>query len=120
MNQEMFREYDIRGVADEDIPNETAELIGKAIGTLIHNNNGESIVVGRDNRISGPRILENFVKGVISTGINVTLIGEVPTPLLYYAVQKLDSDGGVNVTASHNPPEFNGFKVLSGKKSNLW
>ena len=113
----MFREYDIRGVADEDIPNETAELIGKAIGTLIHNNNGESIVVGRDNRISGPRILENFVKGIISTGINVTLIGEVPTPLLYYAVQKLDSDGGVNVTASHNPPEFNGFKVLVGKKA---
>ncbi len=117
MNQEMFREYDIRGVADEDIPNETAELIGKAIGTLIHNNNGKSIVVGRDNRISGPRILENFVNGVISTGINVTFIGEVPTPLLYYAVQKLDSDGGVNVTASHNPPEFNGFKVLVGKKA---
>jgi len=115
MNPEIFREYDIRGIADTDIPNKDAELIGKAYGTLIHNNGGKTIIIGKDNRVSGPRILEALKKGILSTGINIIFIGEIPTPLLYYAVHKLDADGGISVTASHNPPEFNGFKALIGK-----
>lgn len=115
MNQEIFREYDIRGIAETDLKTEDMELIGKAYGTLIHNNGGSTVIVGNDNRESGPRILEALKKGILSTGINITYIGEIPTPLLYYAVHKLDLDGGISVTASHNPPEFNGFKVMIGK-----
>ena len=115
MNNEIFREYDIRGIAETDLGNETAELIGKAYGTLIHNDGGTKVAVGRDNRKSGRRILKYFLKGLLGTGIDAILIGEVPTPALYYAVHKLDADGGASVTASHNPPEFNGFKMLIGK-----
>src|SRR3989338_10710961 len=115
MNPEIFREYDIRGIAERDLDSETAELIGKAYGTIIHNKGGKNVVVGRDNRKSGPRILKYFLKGLLSTGTNVIFIGEIPTPLLYYSVYKLDADGGVSITASHNPPQFNGFKVLVGK-----
>ncbi|MCR4334934.1 MAG: phosphomannomutase/phosphoglucomutase [archaeon] len=117
MNPEIFREYDIRGIADTELPDTDAELIGKAYGTLIHNNGGSVVVLGKDNRISGPRIFEALKKGILSTGINIIFIGEIPTPLLYYAVHKLDMDGGISVTASHNPPEFNGFKVLIGKEA---
>ncbi|MFH1391436.1 MAG: phosphomannomutase/phosphoglucomutase [Candidatus Diapherotrites archaeon] len=117
MNPEIFREYDIRGIADIDLPDSDAELIGKAYATLIHNNGGKVVVLGKDNRVSGPRIIEALKKGILSTGINIIFIGEIPTPLLYYAVHKLDSDGGISVTASHNPPEFNGFKVLIGKEA---
>ncbi|MAG18243.1 MAG: phosphomannomutase [Candidatus Diapherotrites archaeon] len=117
MKPEIFREYDIRGIADTDLPDSDAELIGKAYGTLIHNNGGKTVVVGKDNRESGPRILEALKKGILSTGINIVFIGEIPTPLMYYAVHKLDSDGGISVTASHNPPEFNGFKVMVGKEA---
>jgi len=115
MNPEIFREYDIRGIAERDLDSETAELIGKAYGTIIHNKGGKNVVVGRDNRKSGPRILKYFLKGLLSTGTNVIFIGEIPTPLLYYSVYKLDADGGVSITASHNPPEFNGFKAMVGK-----
>src|SRR3989344_2833161 len=115
MNEHIFREYDIRGVAEEDLGNETALRIGKAYGTIIHNRGGKNVVVGRDNRKSGPRILKNFLKGLQSTGTNVIFIGEISTPLLYYSVHKLNADGGVSITASHNPPQFNGFKVLVGK-----
>ncbi|MCR4368393.1 MAG: phosphomannomutase/phosphoglucomutase [archaeon] len=117
MNPEIFREYDIRGIADSDIPSSDAQLIGKAYGTIIHNNGGSRVIVGRDNRVSGPRILKALMDGILSTGINITFIGEVSTPLLYYAVSKLECEGGISVTASHNPPEFNGFKVLVGKSA---
>lgn len=117
MNPEIFREYDIRGIAETDLKTEDMELIGKAYGTLIHNNGGKTVVVGKDNRESGPRILEALKKGILSTGINIIFIGEISTPLLYYAVHKLDADGGISVTASHNPPKFNGFKVMIGKEA---
>ncbi|HLC79461.1 MAG TPA: phosphomannomutase/phosphoglucomutase [archaeon] len=115
MNKEIFREYDIRGIAQRDIDNNTALLIGKAYATMISRQGGSRIVVGNDNRDSGPRILKSLLDGILSTGINVTYIGEIPTPMLYYAVYKLGCDGGISVTASHNPPEFNGFKVMVGK-----
>ncbi len=117
MNKEIFREYDIRGIADKDIPTKDAELIGKAYGTIIHNNGGSKVVLGRDNRISGPRIFDAVKKGILSTGVNIVYIGEISTPLLYYAVNKLGVDGGMSVTASHNPPEYNGFKIMVGKEA---
>jgi len=117
MNKEIFREYDIRGLAEEELTSENAELIGKAYGTILHNNGGGSAVIGRDNRKSSPRIAQALVKGITSTGINVVSIGEVTTPELYFAVHSLDCDGGINVTGSHNPPKYNGFKVLVGKKA---
>ncbi len=115
MNPEIFREYDIRGIAERDIDAKTAELIGKAFGTMVAKGGGKKVAVGRDNRTSGPRILKELLKGILSTGTDVIYIGEIPTPLLYYAVHKLGTDGGISVTASHNPPEFNGFKVMIGK-----
>ncbi|MEK6958042.1 MAG: phosphomannomutase/phosphoglucomutase [archaeon] len=117
MNPEIFREYDIRGIADKEIPDEDAELVGKAFGTIIHNNGGSEIVVGKDNRKSGPRITKALLKGIASTGISVIFVGEVSTPEFYYAVHTLNADGGISVTASHNPPQYNGFKAMVGKKA---
>lgn len=115
MNPEIFREYDIRGVVDSEIDDKTAELIGRAYGTMIAKLGGKKVVVGRDNRRSGPRILKALLSGIMGSGINVIYIGEIPTPLLYYAVHKLVVDGGISVTASHNPPQFNGFKAMVGR-----
>ncbi len=119
MNPEIFREYDIRGIAEKDLSDETALLIGKAYGTLIHNKfgAGAEIVVGRDNRISSPRIAKALIEGILSCGVNVVFIGEITTPMLYYAVNKLNKSGGISVTASHNPPQYNGFKVMVGKEA---
>ena len=115
MNSEIFREYDIRGIADRDIPDETALLIGKAYGTIIHNNGDVCVAVGNDNRKSSPRILAKLKEGILSAGIDIIYVGEISTPLLYYAVHNLKVDGGISVTASHNPPEYNGFKIMVGK-----
>ena len=115
MNSEIFREYDIRGTAKTDLTNEVVENIGKAYGTLIHNNGGKKVAIGKDNRESSPRLFDALVKGITSIGIDVVSIGEALTPELYYAVYTLDVDGGINITGSHNPPEYNGFKILVGK-----
>ncbi len=115
MNPEIFREYDIRGIADIDLDDKTVELVGRAYGAIVAKGGGKKVAVGRDNRKSGPRILKALLRGIALTGIDVIYIGEIPTPLLYYAVHKLNVDGGISVTASHNPPQFNGFKVMLGK-----
>jgi phosphomannomutase/phosphoglucomutase len=115
MNERIFREYDIRGIADKDLTDSTALLIGKAIGTFVRAKNGKTFTVGRDCRLSGPRIRKALVEGLISTGLEVIDIGLVPTPLLYFSVFHLDTDGGVQITGSHNPPEHNGLKICVGK-----
>ncbi|MEM4256971.1 MAG: phosphomannomutase/phosphoglucomutase [Candidatus Diapherotrites archaeon] len=114
MNKEIFREYDIRGIADKELTNEVVEKIGKAYGTIIKKKGGKEIIVGNDNRTSSKRITKKLIEGIISTGVNVIKIGQSTTPQLYFAVNFLKKDGGVNVTGSHNPPEYNGFKVLVG------
>jgi len=114
-NSEIFREYDIRGLAEGELNPELVTALGKAFGFYIINNGGKEIAIGRDNRPSSERISKNLIDGIISTGLDVVDVGLVPTPVLYYAVNTLDVDGGVMVTASHNPPEFNGFKLLNKK-----
>src|SRR4051812_41604908 len=110
----IFREYDIRGIADEELLSPGIEQLGRAIGTWMQRNYGPKVNVGRDVRLSGDRLREALVKGLMASGCEVTDVGEVPTPLLYYSVQHLGSDGGVMITGSHNPAEYNGFKIVAG------
>ncbi len=114
----VFREYDIRGVADRDLSDELAHAIGRGLGSTLAKPEGATrIAVGRDCRLSSPRLHAALVAGLTQVGIKVIDIGVVPTPLLYFAVHYLDTDGGVMITGSHNPPEDNGFKVMRGKAS---
>lgn len=115
LNEMIFREYDVRGIADRDLPNETVLNLGKAIGSMIRGRGGSSVTVGRDCRLSGPRLNKALVEGLLSTGLKVVDLGLVPTPVLYFSVFYLNSDGGVQITGSHNPPEHNGFKICVGK-----
>jgi phosphomannomutase/phosphoglucomutase len=110
----IFREYDIRGIAHDELPSDGIEQLGKAIGTHIGRNAGRKINVGRDVRESSKRLRDALVEGLTSAGCQVTDVGEVPTPLLYYSVQHLGCDGGVMITGSHNPKEYNGFKIVMG------
>jgi len=108
----IFKECDIRGVYGDKLDEEKAFLIGRAIGTLL---TGKELVVGGDVRISTPVLTENLIKGLLESGAHVINIGAVPTPLMYFAKSFLKTDGGVMVTASHNPPEYNGFKIILGE-----
>ena len=110
----IFREYDIRGIADDELLSPGIEELGRAIGTHIGRTHGKKINVGRDVRLSSKRLRDAIVKGLMAAGCEVTDIGEVPTPLLYYSVQHLGADGGVMITGSHNPAEYNGFKIVAG------
>ncbi|HJZ88655.1 MAG TPA: phosphomannomutase/phosphoglucomutase [Polyangia bacterium] len=114
-NPRVFREYDIRGVADRDLPDEFAGALGKAIGTHLRRAGGRRITLGRDCRVHSPRLHAALRRGLLSTGLNVLDVGIVATPVLYFSVFHFDADGGVQITGSHNPPEDNGFKVLRGK-----
>ncbi len=112
MNKSIFRTYDIRGVAETDITNENAYLIGKATAThLIKNYDAKTISIGADCRISSTRIKEQIIKGVLETGLNIVDIGLSTSPMLYFSICKLNLDGGIMITASHNPKEYNGFKI---------
>ncbi|MBN1385006.1 MAG: phosphomannomutase/phosphoglucomutase [Elusimicrobia bacterium] len=111
MNKSIFHEYDIRGVVDMDLDSQDAEKIGKGFGTYVYRNGGKKIVVGRDVRLSSPQMKNALVKGLLSVGIGVIDIGEVPTPAVYFAAHNLNVGNGIMVTASHNPPEYNGFKM---------
>lgn len=117
MNPNIFREYDIRGITEEEISKEDVVKIGKAYGTLLHRQNRNIVSVGRDCRQTSEEYAFLFTKGIISTGCDVVDIGVCPTPVLYFSVQHLGLGGGAMVTASHNPPEYNGFKLLSGPDS---
>ena len=110
----VFREYDIRGIAETELVSPGIELLGRAIGTHLQRHHGRKVNVGRDVRLSGNRLRDALVAGLLASGCDVTDIGQVPTPLLYYSVHHLGADGGVMITGSHNPPEYNGFKILAG------
>ena len=111
MNAHIFREYDIRGLVDKDLTVEVVELLGKGLGTVVRRKGGRSIVVGRDCRESSTRFRDALCRGLTSTGLNVLDVGVVPTPLTYFAANTLPVDGLAMITGSHNPPEYNGFKV---------
>ncbi|MDP3275214.1 MAG: phosphomannomutase/phosphoglucomutase [Deltaproteobacteria bacterium] len=117
MNPHIFREYDIRGVADTDLTDEHVRAIGRTLGTIYAERGQRKIIVGRDCRVSSRRIRNALVEGLREMGRHVVKIEVGPTPLLYFAVHHMDADGGVMVTGSHNPPEDNGLKILSGKSS---
>ncbi|MGI8788270.1 MAG: phosphomannomutase/phosphoglucomutase [Pyrinomonadaceae bacterium] len=117
MNQNIFREYDIRGIVGRDLNDETVAILGKAIGTFLVHNNAKKIAVGFDARESSPRFRDLLVKGFNSCGVDAVNIGRVPTPVLYHTVFTKDVDGGVMITGSHNPPDHNGFKICLGKST---
>ncbi|MFQ5589505.1 MAG: phosphomannomutase/phosphoglucomutase, partial [Nitrospiria bacterium] len=111
----IFREYDIRGVYGKDLTEETAEGIGKAFGTIIKRSGGQRIALGYDVRLSTPALKAALLSGLSATGVHVLDIGECPTPVLYFSLFQRPVDGGVMITASHNPGEFNGFKLCKGR-----
>ena len=117
VNSEIFRAYDIRGIVDEALTEEGIFHIGKAIGSHILAEGRTSILTARDGRISGPRLLDQFQKGVMSSGCDVVDLGEVPTPLLYFSTFKTNISDGVMLTGSHNPKNYNGLKIVINKKS---
>ena len=117
INPQIFREYDIRGIVGTDLTPESVTSIGKAIGTYIRRGNGKNMILGRDVRSSSVEFCNILSKALNSTGCNVIDIGMVPTPVLYFALHHFNADGGVMITGSHNPPEFNGFKISQGLHS---
>ena len=108
--KEIFREYDIRGIYQEEMDEETAYLIGKAYGTKLRELNKIETVVAYDNRLSSPALEENLVKGLVETGINVLRMGLATTPMCYFAANYYGCNASMMITASHNPKEYNGFK----------
>lgn len=118
LSRAIFREYDIRGVTGKDLSPDVATSIGRAFAAYMreHGITGE-IAVGRDNRPSGNALHEALLKGLTESGVDVVDIGIVPTPLAYWAQHNLNVAGGIQITGSHNPPEYNGFKLGMGKNS---
>lgn len=107
----VFREYDIRGIADEDLVDENIVSLGKGIGTFLSRQGAKSLVIGRDIRLSSERLRNALIEGLLSTGVNVIDVGVCLTPVQYFGIIHLDADGGVMITGSHNPIEYNGFKI---------
>jgi len=112
----IFRAYDIRGIFGDDLTEEVATRIGAAFAKFI---DGKTVVVGRDVRISGEKLRDALISGLVSR-CDVTDVGVVPTPLLYFAANRLKRDAGIMVTASHNPPQWNGFKAFRGQKGSIY
>ena len=117
LNQYIFREYDIRGKVSDDFPPELVEALGKGFGTYIKRSGGQEIALSGDIRLTTPDLMEQFKTGVLSTGVDVIKIGILPTPANYYSMFSLGVAGAVQITGSHNPPEFNGFKLSQNKKA---
>jgi phosphomannomutase/phosphoglucomutase len=115
MNPHIFREYDIRGLVDRDLTEEVVELLGRGLGTVVRRKGGQSVALGRDCRESSTRFRVALCQGLTATGLDVLDVGVVPTPVTYFAANTLPVDGLAMITGSHNPPEYNGFKVGYGK-----
>src|SRR5688572_33110476 len=116
--KDIFRQYDIRGIVGSDLHPETAEAIGRAYAAYLsqHGSRG-AVAVGRENRTSGKARRDALVRGLMESGVDVVDVGVVPTPLLYWSLHNVDVIGGIQITGSHNPPEYNGFKLSVGKGS---
>ncbi|HKP71245.1 MAG TPA: phosphomannomutase/phosphoglucomutase, partial [Pyrinomonadaceae bacterium] len=117
MNTNIFREYDIRGIVGDHLTDEVVATLGRAIGTFFVQNGAKRIAIGYDARKSSPGFCDLLTRGFNSCGIDVVLIGMVPTPVLYHTVFTKEVDGGVMITGSHNPPDHNGFKICLGKST---
>jgi phosphomannomutase len=111
VNPQIFRAYDVRGVVDVDLTEPVYRTLGRAVGTTFRNEGRRSVVVARDARLSSPRFQRAFIEGLLSTGCDAIDIGQVPTPVMYYALGQLKADAGAIISASHNPPDYNGLKL---------
>lgn len=109
---EIFKAYDIRGIVGKSLTPETVEAIGKALGSEAKRRGGTAITIGRDGRLSGPSLSKALARGIQSTGINVIDIGVCATPMVYFGAHHYGTGSGVMVTGSHNPPEYNGIKMV--------
>ena len=109
---EIFKAYDVRGIVDKTLTEHAAESIGRALGTLGARKGVRRFVVGRDGRLSGPRLVKALAKGLAAAGMDVVDIGVVATPMVYFATHHFGTGSGVMVTGSHNPPEYNGLKMM--------
>ena len=112
----VLREYDIRGIVGKTLHTADAFAIGSCFGTVVARNGGKRVAVGYDGRLSSPAMEAALTEGLMASGMDVVRIGRGPTPMLYYAATTLPADGGIMVTGSHNPPDYNGFKMMLGRK----
>ena len=110
----IFREYDIRGIADKELLDEDVQALGRGLATYLIRHSGRTICLGRDCRLSGNRLHDVLLKGLLASGCTVLDLGVVPTPVLYYAAVHFNANGAIMITGSHNPPEYNGFKTVCG------
>ncbi len=117
INSKIFREYDIRGIVDKDLTPEFVEFLGRGIGTYFRRRGKKEVALGRDVRLSSPAYAEAITRGLLSSGCSVVDLGVVPTPLLYFAVFYKKKEAAVMITGSHNPPEYNGFKMMAGEET---
>ncbi|MFQ5721192.1 MAG: phosphomannomutase/phosphoglucomutase [Candidatus Aminicenantales bacterium] len=114
---EIFRQYDIRGIVDQDLTFETVKVLGQAIGTYFRQHQKQEVALGRDCRLSSPLLAKAMSQGLLSTGCQVVDLGIIPTPLLYFAIYSQPREAGVMITGSHNPPQYNGFKIMIGQET---
>jgi len=112
----VLREYDIRGIVGKTLRPEDAFAIGRCFGTIVARGGGKSVAAGYDGRLHSPELEAQLVAGLRACGLEVLRVGLCPTPMLYYAANELHTDGAAMVTGSHNPPDYNGFKMMIGKK----
>ena len=117
VNPDIFREYDIRGIAGIDFTDSALKALGCAIGTYLKRKGCKRLTLGRDCRMSSSRLRDGLCEALSDTGLHIMDLGVCPTPLLYFSLYHLKPDGGVMITGSHNPPEYNGFKVALGKST---
>ena len=110
----LFKAYDIRGIVTKNLTTPAVQAIGVALGRTALGCGNQTMVVGRDGRLSGPALRDALVAGITSTGVDVIDIGMVPTPVLYFATTQLATGAGVEITGSHNPPDYNGLKMMVG------
>jgi phosphomannomutase/phosphoglucomutase len=115
VNPRIFRQYDVRGVVDDDLTESVVEELGRGYGAFMRRQGRKKVSVGYDARPSSPGFRDALIKGILSTGIDVVDVGMLPTPTFYFSLFHLEVDGGVMITGSHNPPEFNGFKLAVGR-----
>lgn len=116
INPEIFRSYDIRGIVGKDIDGNVAEKLGRSFGSYVQELGEETVIVGNDNRESSDELRERLIKGLIESGVNVINIGMATTPMVYYARKLFDIGPAIQITASHNPGEYNGFKMCIKKE----
>jgi phosphomannomutase/phosphoglucomutase len=114
INPQIFREYDVRGLVDQDLTEATVELLGRGYGTYSRGFGYTEALVGRDNRPSSAPFRDALIRGILSTGVDVIDVGELPTPAFYFALHEYGKEAGAMITGSHNPPQYNGFKLCRG------